>query len=406
MRRRLGQGGNRLENVRVGAILSRRILHPEFLNQLRGTAGALTPFQKSQISSQITSIPDFQILDAVRQNPSAEEIQTLGIVDGFMGPLSGNEFEALWGFHTGISPAFLACGTPQWMLAGEQRGFATTGGFTSVPAGFPSEYAGIQPISTDPFYCPSIPDFPLSWLVSYPGPGIESIGGSPMFPVPLNPHARFWRIWLGQPLSEHFAYIPNMVEIERVLETYPFPEPFKRDYSFILARHIVPGLRQFARTPAAISETAVRMWLTFEVLSKWEAMSLELEEYLEDQADNARRRKITMLIGGAAVGALLGLAALPAMVTKGFAAISGFASRQDQANVAQDIQKASDAFQTQDPAFAAEVARTAEIMRKLSEDGNPNSQNALADGGGLGVIEIAGIGVAGLALAFLLGAFD
>jgi len=357
--------------------------------------------------------PDFRVLEAVKANPSPEEIATLGVIDAFLGPVvSPYEIkEAPQGLTIGQMVGYYMCRIPKF----EEEN-------PVLISSRPRPAIDVTPPSTEPFCCPPEPDIPLPWVVAVPGPSVTV--GYNAWPRPYNPHVTFWAIWLGQPLSTDWNSIPNMIAIERVLETYSFPLPFNRDYSFILVEHILPALRAFARiptAPAVLDETIIRMFLTLTVLEKFAPMTQALQNYLEEQADNAKRRQIVNAIGIAAVGALVGAALAAAavsstvstMATKGLSQISSMYSKEQQAKMAQDIAAASDAFKAEDPAFAEEVKFTSDALKFITEESgklsqlSPEEQARIAGAGsGPGALAIAGVGAAALVALYLAGAFD
>jgi len=433
VRNRLGQAQNRLLNLRTDIILTRRFLYPapgkrSYAEYMQfAPAGPAWPKYGLTLAPGIEiQHPDFRTLELIKANPSPDELADLGLADAFYGPMISpvkpleqfnveEQRDVFGGMTDAQVRGYYMCRIPPWqpLPPGE---LLTAETLATMP---------VNPPSTEPFCCPTEPPLPNPYAADKPNTYLMT-GGAYFTPYRFSPkpyslRTYFWDRAIGTPWSEMKPAIPNYVEIERVLEWYPFPQPFQRDYAFILGPHIIPEIRNFALLPGALNETVIRMFLTTTVLAKFEPMTKALEGYLEEQAENEQRRRIVSAIGIAAVGAIVaaGLAAaavsssMSSMATKGLSAVSDFHSKQQQANFADQVEAASNAFKTEDPAFAAEVKFTADVFRFLSEDAgrlsqlSPEEQARIAgEGGGIGLLEIAGVGVGVLALAFLLGAFD
>lgn len=417
----LGQlAQNRLLNLRTDNILARRMLYVDFLNPalFKGESPLTMMNRRVEILGQ----PDYQTLELVRTNPSQDEISDLGLIDAFWGP-NVSPVSTLFDtpYDTGVPNYTNIVGN---VTPAQARGYY----MCRIPVWLP-EASGVEvtPPSGDIFCCPTEPDLPDPYSPDKPNHYFMSseVGGGAWsagwrfnaFP----PRAAFWDRAMGSSWAEMKALIPNYVEIERVLEWYPFPEPFQRDYAFILGTYILPELREFAATPGVLNETIIRMFLTLTVLEKYGAMSAAVQEYLEEQADNEKRNMIirtaAIAVIGAVIGAGLAAAAIgtttTAMVTKGIAALGNEFSKERQAEFAKDIEAASEAMKADDPEFAAEVKYTSDILKFLSGDTgqlgqlSPEEQAKIAAGeGGPGILAVAGIGGAALLALYLVGAFD
>lgn len=432
----LGQlAENRLLNVRTDYILGRRILYRYTFCLDENFRISWVPGCDPKAELEIKQDPYYRDLVLVKASPSQDEIADLGMADAFWGP-SISPFDPLFNtpYDTGVTnykgalgnvtPAqargYYMCSIPEWALSFPAGGYGA-----SVPE---RPAVDVQPPSTEPFCCPPLPDLPDPYVPSVAnyhfmtqGPYFAGIRFN-RFP----PRAAFWDRAMGSNWSEMKVLIPNYVEIERVLAWYPFPEPFRRDYAFILGKHVIPAIREFAQTaytanPAPLNETVIRIFLTMTVLSKFEAMANELNEYLEEQADNEKRNMIIRTVAVAVIGAVIGgaLAAAAvgtttsAMVAKGIAGISQEFSKERTASLAKDIEAASEALKGDNAAFAKEVKFSSDILKFLSEETGdlsklpPDEQAKIAAGeGSIGILEVAGIGGAALLLLYLAGAFD
>lgn len=356
-RRLLGKARNRLSPVRIDSILQRQIapvvdielFGPYIGTNLWAILGMRRPAYEYLPAQDIGALRD------VLEDPSDDELRDLYIIDQFMGPVPpiGGDVSP------GTGPLCL-----DW-----------NGKLAQVESSVVGEIGRdhVLPYMNRAALCPDRPsgveiagpDDDLWSKILYPwsqGAASRQLGG--------NPHVGFWDILLGERWGNYKSSINNMLQVERVLASYPFPQPFF-DFGFIYGRHLVPGLRQLVASQAELNETVVRLWLTLSILAKYDAMVRDMEEYYAEQAENARRNKLMKTLSVAVVGALAGVAltaaAAPAflskIVTGGISAVGQFSDKRQQASLKEDLDAAQQAFADTDPRFAAEIKFAEDILK-------------------------------------------
>lgn len=391
-RRFMGQAGNRLLGVRTMAVLSRRLIASVRARE------PMLPFARQQALRALEeagiSPDEYAVLSAVADSPTQEELGDLSLVDSFFAWDYGR-------LNTYIPSYPPRCGDGP--LANPSQADR------DLHDRIQEEMAAHRA-----FYCPpEHPDVPAPpSLIGGTTPMQPYAAGYRFFPIPPSARAVFWDIDLGNPWGaikgEPASAIPNMLLIEERLRVYPWPIALA-DYLFAVIKYLLPALRDLVRIPGTVSETFARVFITSNIAAYIQNISADLEVYMRDQAENERRRRITTIIGTVAVGALLSIAAAPAIISKGFTALGQYASREQQRAFAEDLEAAAENMRAEDPAFASELSFASRLLDFLNrnlgdlEGMTPEEQNEAVDAALLGIP--AWVWVAGGAAALGVGAY-
>lgn len=288
-------------------------------------------------------------------SPTDEDLVAAELLDMFFGPAVNR--------YGDTDPYLLSvCRTGR--LPEERRGVPLPG------RGRPREIAPLGDFLCPPWTRtdgsrPPIPQAAVQEAMFPTQPRVEGWAGGGGWDPPTR--AAFWGIAPGTAVSEILPHLPNMLAVEEVLVSYPFPTPFG-EFIFAWNRHALPKLREFARSGEPLPDGMIRSWITLSVLENYEAMARDVEEYLEEREERARRRLAIMAVATVAIGGLMALAALPALAVGAFKAVSGAFAAIEKEELKAQMAEAADAFRDTDPAFSREIAFADEYMRGFMGD--------------------------------------
>lgn len=412
----LGQAAlpaNRLDQLNITAIQNRILVAPpverlasEPPPQARGFGNRL--LIPGDPGSSVRGLPQLsegekQILQAVMQNPTADELADLSLIDGFfynpgatmsVEPLTQGVCQALKnpraygiGAITPTRPATPASRIASWLLYQplQPRGW----GRRVEPNATADE---ISDIKGSDFFCPDPAEF--------------------FFPNKIKvDHAGFFNVDPNQLWGSVKLQVHNAKTVTDVLTNYPFPPPidlFAAQFWFTMQA----DMAEIARAPGIVDPEVVRYWTTMAVLVGYSAMVDRIQAELKAKGKRDRRQAMMKIIGLAIVS-IVAFFLLPAVIVAVASAIKTAAQTyidaQKRRKAAQDMADTAKLFEKDAPAFSAEVDHAAQMLDEqaardqASQPNSPELQAAIGEipSNKTPLLVAGGLGVAGLA-AFLI----
>lgn len=236
---------------------------------------------------------------------------------------------------------------------------------------------------------PSVPDPSWFTLMASENPGgivpmvvsvSPSANASEYKRLGLSMVAALWDFPLGVPWPTLKLNIQNSFVVDGVLRDYGWPyEPdFKRFW----------GRRQFAAfaVPMAkldeeVDPEDVRLALTLNVVANMEAILQDLKDYYEQRQKNDEEYGLFQKFFAAGMGALLGLVAVPAIVSTGFAAATKVATSKIASDSARELKNAADQMRDSEAAFSGELQWASDRLASMAGPEGSGQTSAPASSG-------------------------
>jgi hypothetical protein len=387
----LPPGENRLLNVKISSILDRLVLDPAWTAYIKAlhdrppeptSSGRAFAFQQRQAPvPEIPELPadDKAVLEAVRRNPTQEELEDLSVIDSFylhdphfgLDPSMGRVPE---GF---IPSQLLPCTPadermkyldrepkgkgpplPQWFWKQQREAKAAADALTDMEKALPD-------LSKDPFFCTK--------PIAIPGNQyIQQFFG----------RGGYFGIDESKPWGAERVPVWNSISFLGGLDGYPAPRPIPAMpgawYNAIRA-----DSAKFVHTGLILNPALARFWITLETLQVYDSVSNQIIAELKRQAKKKKRQALIQGIVIAVAGTILtfGLAAAiaPAIAAIGIAAATAGTvasavattavqvgqmelAAQEKRQAAKDLEKISKQFEAGDAGYAAEMDKAAQIL--------------------------------------------
>lgn len=315
------------------------------------------------------------VLNAIKDSPSPEELGDLGFVDVFFAP-----------------PANQATG--QLFYASKLQELVCTGAIT-----FPDSVVvqgGVNvlapPPKDNPFFCPARP----------------SVYGNFTLETYLTTVQKYFNVDTAKSWGE---VRPIILNIENLLKltgdpvrtdrpSYPWPGSVKiaPNYWWEINQS---GLNELVRYPGVVTQDAARLWVTLSILKDWNKLSEYARSVIVHEARTEKTALVSLTVALAIFGIVLGIAIGP-LIAGGFKLAAGALTNEQKQEAANSLSDAAKELRSTEPAFAGEVQWSSDYIRAMmTEISTAETQKAAAaaaasgsSGAGGGVLEAAvGIGL-------------
>lgn len=372
----LGQSGNRLDHLSIAAIQNRILISPLVaIYQAKRAEVAATRYARGgpQRDPVLTAIfasgndlpalgdQDRQALAAIAENPTAEELEDLSIIDGF--------FQAAPSYVNAPPNPSLTVAVCQGLQDPRSMGVYALGAIgprvVMTPASAFVRWLLYQP--------PNV-------FRGRPGPPnvtpeeLATIKDNPFFCGPIRPFSTPSRIRLDYPswfgIDQNATWgaikleVKNAITVMEQIDSFPFPPPIG-EYVYQYWATVQGNLQKIVHIGSKVEPEGLRFWITLSVLENYEGMVSRIEHELKRKAKKAKKKAILTAIG-LSVASLVLIWALPvvaaAAVTIIKAGIDTYMTLEKRRKAAKDMAEAAKLFEKDAPAFAEEVDKLAKMM--------------------------------------------
>ncbi len=361
-RRRLGQEDptNRLLGLPTQLLMDRyQVVFDEY--DAGNSEKTVNYAQRGDLSARVWPLPgdfdqaDIDILLAVRDNPTPDELRDLAMIDSvLLGPQVKDARDWM-------------CGYPR-----DQGNWD----YTPLYREFMYDTAGIR---ANPFFCPP------GIVFNPPGlpRGYPSLGHGQRTYLQLTDLSLPWR--------DKKTQVRNTYLLFQALNNFPFPNPIPvLPAAWYNNPDVHTGLINLIKEPLPLEDdsalTLIRMWLTAVTLQTLEAVAHVIADELESELKDDLRMEIIQTVAvsigiailtaglGAALATVVPSITIPGGLTVSTvsavealsAAAQGYMSKEEQEEAAKELAQVAELFRPDNPAFAEEVDKLKSTFEYLS----------------------------------------
>lgn len=365
---------NRLDAVSIPAIIGRIQLAPviqAYLSaQAQKNASLRGPDLGFMTRPQPTPAPNFppmteaeaQILFEVSQNPSADELEDIAMIDNlfsqnFVDSYTTSNEVCFFTKNGNRSTTMSKFAPPPKPVTGEG---ALIDFLHPIPAATVSRWFSKAPegpdtsFVSDKFWCPDPSTLGPTTFQAY----MPDLGKFTSF-------ADMFGIDVTKPWGAVKLATQNGIAMLKVKVSYPLPPPvdMSNDYTWQYAAG--PHLAEMANLGVQVDPESFRVWYTMAVLASYNTISDKIVADQKRKAKKAKRKAIINAIAFTIAGIVLSFIVpgiIAAAVSAIKAAVSAYIDAKKRAEAAKALQETSKMFEADAPAFAVEIQNAADVM--------------------------------------------